>query len=195
MEAEARIPLNLIGKRIIDSIPLGSKLSTLLAHLTVAEITAPEGYKAIIKIIEDAHGYLKDQSLEQAFDEAIFKGHQDRGQSLTAFLAAKTAAFAELRKQGLDLLATSAGRHLLGHLILRQGGFTMDQKQRLRVVTNGSIDYRDLEGAIQRVLGDKIDDPAHDGAPLNRRWRSSTYWDGDASEWFDDDETQTFLDY
>lgn len=26
VEAEARIPLNLIGKRIIDSIPLGSKL-------------------------------------------------------------------------------------------------------------------------------------------------------------------------
>lgn len=195
VEAEARIPLNLIGKRIIDSIPLGSKLSTLLAHLTVAEITAPEGYKAIIKIIEDAHGYLKDQSLEQAFDEAIFRGRRDRGQSLTAFLAAKTAAFAELRKQGLDLLATSAGRHLLGHLILRQGGFTMDQKQRLRVVTNGSIDYRDLEGAIQRVLGDKIDEPGHDGASTTRRWRSSTYWDGDASEWNEDDEHQTFFDY
>ena len=197
VEAEARIPLNLIGKRIIDSIPLGSKLSTLLAHLTVAEITAPEGYKVIIKIIEDAHAYLKDQSLEQAFDEAIFRGRRDRGQSLTAFLASKTAAFAELRKQGLDLLATSAGRHLLGHLILRQGGFTMDQKQRLRVVTNGSIDYRDLEGAIQRVLGDKIDEPAHDGGQTNRRWRSSTYWDGDAGEWCEDDDeaAQTFLDY
>ena len=32
VEAEARLPCNLIGKRIIDSIPLGSKLSALLAH-------------------------------------------------------------------------------------------------------------------------------------------------------------------
>jgi len=55
VEAEARISHNLIGKRIIDSIPLGSKLSTLLAHLTVDGITAPEGHRVILSIIEDAH--------------------------------------------------------------------------------------------------------------------------------------------
>eukprot|EP00435_Cladocopium_sp_Y103_P060316 s936_g22.t1 len=176
VEAEARIPTSLIGKRIIDSIPLGSKLSTLLSHLTVGEITAPEGYKAILSVIEDAHAYLKDQSLEQAFDEAIFRGRRDKGQSLTSFLAGKTAAFAELRKQGLDLLTSKAGRHLLGHLILRQGGFTVDQKQRLKVVTNGSIDYKELETAIQKVFGDRLDEYASE-ASTGRRWRNASYWE------------------
>ena len=60
VEAEARLPHNLIGKRIIDSIPLGSKLSALVAHLTVDEITAENGHKTIIGIIEDAHEYLRD---------------------------------------------------------------------------------------------------------------------------------------
>ena len=184
VEAEARIPSTLIGKRIIDSIPLGSKLSTLLSHLTVDEITAPDGFRVILQIIMDAHAYLKDQSLEQAFDEAIFRGRRDKGQSLTSFLAGKTAAFAELRKQGLDLLASSPGKHLLGHLILRQGGFTIDQKQRLKVVTNGSLDYKDLEGAIQKVFGDRLDDQT--GSDGSRRWRSSTYWDADPDGWYED---------
>lgn len=99
-------------------------------------ITAPEGHRVILPIIEDAHAYLKDHRLEQAFDEAIFPGRRERGQSMTAFLASTKASFAELRKQGLDLLSNVAGRHLLGRLILRQGGFTNDQRQRLKVVTS-----------------------------------------------------------
>ena len=97
----------------------------------------------------------------------------ERGQSLTAFLATKKASFAELRRQGLDLLGSTVGRHLLGRLILKQGAFSMDQKQRLKVVTNGSIDYKELEMAIQKIFGDKLDDshPAD-----SRRWRTSSYW-------------------
>ena len=188
VEAEARLPHNLIGKRIIDSIPLGSKLSTLLAHLTVEEITDPEGHKHIVEIIEDAHAYLKDQRLEQAFDEAIFRGRRDRGQSMTAFLAAKKAAFAELRKQGLDLLATTAVRHLLGHLLLRQGAFTMDQRQRLKVVTNGSIDYQDIERAIQKVFGDKLDDGLV-ADQSGRKWRNVSFWEEDDEGFEGDFET------
>lgn len=94
---------------------------------------------------------------------------------MTSFLTGKKAAFAELKKQGLDLLETAAGRHLLGHLILRQGAFTQDQRQRLKVVTNGSIDYKEIEIAIQKVFGDKLDDQGdqhgHGHAP--RRWRSA----------------------
>ena len=181
VEAEARLPHNLIGKRIIDSIPLGSKLSTLLAHLTVEEITDPQGHQHILSIIEDAHAYLKDQRLEQAFDEAIFRGRRERGQSMTAFLATKKAAFAELKKQGLDLLATTAGKHLLGHLLLRQGAFTMDQRQRLKVVTNGSIDYQDIERAIQKIFGDKLDDGSVPESP-SRRWRSGSFWQEEDEE-------------
>ena len=195
VEAEARIPHNLIGKRIIDSIPLGSKLSTLLAHLTVDEITAPDGHKVILSIIEDAHAYLKDHRLEQAFDEAIFRGRRERGQSMTAFLASKKASFAELRKQGLDLLSNAAGRHLLGHLILRQGGFSNDQRQRLKVVTNGSLDYKEIEMAIQKVFGDRLDEQSSfDGGPT-RRWRSATYWDeGYGDDWNDDGEVETYAE-
>ena len=64
------------------------------------------GHKQILRLIEDAHDYLKDQRVEQAFDEAIFRGRRERDTRLTAFLTGKKAAFAELRKQGLDLLAS-----------------------------------------------------------------------------------------
>ena len=189
VEAEARLPTNLIGKRIIDSIPLGSKLSALVAHLAVEEICAENGHRQILRIIEEAHEYLKDQRLEQAFDEAIFKGRRDRGTSLTTFLTNKKAAFAELKKQGLDLLATSAGRHLLGHLILRQGAFSQDQRQRLKVVTNGSIDFKELEKAIQKVFGDRLDEHQHaDHPPTPRRWRSASYWGEDVDEDWEDEE-------
>ena len=199
VEAEARIPHNLIGKRIIDSIPLGSKLSATLAHLTVEEICASNGHKMIVQLIEESHEYLRDVRLEQAFDEAIFRGRRDRGQPITSFLTGKKAAFAELKKQGLDLLASTAGRHLLGHLILRQGSFSQDQRQRLKVVTNGSIDYKQLETAIQKVFGDKLDEASSDGHGVARRWRSSTFWengldyemDEDYGEW--DDELQIYV--
>ena len=188
VEAEARLPLNLIGKRIIDAIPLGSRLSSLVAHLTVEEICSDTGHKTIVQIIEDAHEYLKDQRLEQAFDEAIFRGRRDKGMSLTTFLTNKKAAFAELRKQGLDLLATPAGRHLLGHLILRQGSFSQDQRQRLKVVTNGSIDFREIEMAIQKVFGDRLDELSQDHGAPHRRWRSATYWgDNEDGEIEDED--------
>ena len=195
VEAEARLPHNLIGKRIIDSIPLGSKLSSLLAHLTVDDICSDNGHKVILGIIEDAHEYLKDLRLETAFDDAIFKGRRERGQTLTSFLTTKKAAFADLKKQGLDLLATSPGRHLLGHLILRQGSFTQDQRQRLKVVTNGSIDYKDIEMAIQKVFGDKLDESHghHEAVGTPRRWRSATYWDEEMNEeMFDDEPTATY---
>lgn len=189
VEAEARLPHNLIGKRIIDSIPIGSKLGAMLAHLSVDEITAENGHKQILRLIEDAHEYLKDQRLEQAFDEAIFRGRRERGTRLTAFLTGKKAAFAELRKQGLDLLASPPGRHLLGHLILRQGAFSQDQRQRLKVVTNGSIDFRDIESAIQKVFGDKLDESVyhehHPGTP--RRWRSNTFYGDDGDYDLEDD--------
>ena len=182
VEAEARLPPGLIGKRIIDSVPLCSRLSALLAHLTVDEITSDTGHRQIVTMIESAHEYLKDHRLEQAFEDAIFRGKRDRGMSLTMFMTNKKAAFAELRKQGLDLLATAAGRHLLGHLILRQGGFSQDQKQRLKVVTNGSIDFREVETAIQKVFGDRLDDQQHEQYGQQRRWRSATYFDDDGYE-------------
>ena len=198
VEAEARLPHNLIGKRIVDSIPLGSKLGIMLAHLTVEEITAENGHTRILRLIEEAHEYLKDQQLEQAFDEAIFRGRRERGMTLTAFLTGKKAAFAELRKQGLDLLASSAGRHLLGHLILRQGAFSQDQRQRLKVVTNGSIDFKEVEKAIQKVFGDKLDESAHyDQVTTPRRWRSNTFYGGDDEieydeDWLDEDGNFTY---
>ena len=90
----------------------------------------------LLACIEEAHDYLKVQKLEQAFMEAIFRQHKQTI-SMSGFLATKKASFAELRKQGLDLLATPAGEHLLGHLVLRQGGFSPDQQQRIRVLTDG----------------------------------------------------------
>ena len=166
----------------------------MLAHLTVSEICANDGHRQILAIIEDAHEYLKDQRLEQSFDEAIFKGRRERGQTMTSFLTSKKAAFAELKKQGLDLLSTSAGRHLLGHLLLRQGAFTQDQRQRLKVVTNGSIDYKEIEVAIQKVFGDRLEEGNHyDANAAPRRWRSATFWEGDEpgdeDDWDYGDET------
>eukprot|EP00438_Fugacium_kawagutii_P011007 Skav220594 [mRNA] locus=scaffold2744:89020:94746:+ [translate_table: standard] len=197
VEAEARLPHNLIGKRIIDGIPLGSKLSALLAHLTVDEICAENGHKRIVAIIEDHHEYLKDQRLEQAFDDAIFKGRRERGQTMTSFLTAKKAAFAELKKQGLDLLASAPGRHLLGHLLLRQGSFTQDQRQRLKVVTNGSIDFKNIEKAIHTVFGDRLEDSGTFDNP-GRRWRRASYYgdDGEEDPYYDPEyDDGTYGDY
>ena len=80
------------------------------------------------------------QCLEEAFNDAIFKNRRERGQPLTAFLGKKVAAFAELKKQGLDFLGVETGRHLLGRLVIKQGNFTVGQKQRIKVLTNGSVD-------------------------------------------------------
>ena len=77
------------------------------------QITAPDGCKEIVRLIEEQHEYLKVAKLEQAFTEAIFRGRRKQGQTISGFLATKKAGFAELKKQGLDLLATEAGEHLL----------------------------------------------------------------------------------
>ena len=66
-----------------------------LAHLSVDDITAPDGYKQIVAVIEETHAYLKEARLEQAFDAAILRRP---GQTLTGFLATKKAAFAELKR-------------------------------------------------------------------------------------------------
>ena len=52
------------------------------------------------------------------------------------------------------MLATDAGNHLLGHLLLKQGGFTVDQQQRIRVLTDGSIDFR--KRASRRLFGKSL---------------------------------------
>ena len=147
IEAEARLPPNLIGKRIMDVIPFGSRLAALLAQLSIDDITSETGYQHILKIIEDNHEYLRDMKLEQSFEQAIFRGKRRPDQSISGFLASKKAAFSELRRQGLDLLETQAGKHLLGHLLLKQGQFTEEKRQRIRVLTDGSIDFQKVESA------------------------------------------------
>ena len=141
VEAIERLPGNLIGKRIIDGIPFGSRLAALLAHLSVEDITSEKGYEKIVSIIEEAHDDLRDAKLEQAFDQAIFMGRRRADQTLSGFVATKKAAFGGLKRQGLDLLSSPAGSHLLGHLLLRQGNFSEDQRQRIKVLTDGSIDF------------------------------------------------------
>lgn len=76
-EAEAQLPKTLI--------PLGSKLATIIAHLSVHDICADDGYLTIIKHIKDNYECLKDQDFERAFDEAVFKGRRERGQVLNVF--------------------------------------------------------------------------------------------------------------
>ncbi|CAE7939226.1 Ttll5 [Symbiodinium necroappetens] len=83
IEARERLPESLIGKRILDSIPYGSRLSSVLAHLSVEEITAPDGWKRVVACIEEAHGYLKVAKLEQAFNAAIFGGRRKQVRVLT----------------------------------------------------------------------------------------------------------------
>ena len=158
IEARERLPSSLIGKRILDAIPYSSRLSSVVAHLSVEDITAENGWKEVVKCIEEARDYLKVAKLEQAFNAAIFGGRRKPGQTITGYLATKKAAFAELRKQGLDLLETEAGQHLLGHLVMRQGGFSQDEQQRIRVLTDGSVDFRKVELAIRKVFADSIDD-------------------------------------
>ena len=110
----------------------------MLAHLSVEDITADRGYEKIVKLIEEAHDYLRDAKLEQAFEMAIFRGRRRADQLLSGFVATKKASIGELKRQGVDLLG--AGSRLLPHLILKQGNFTEDQKQRVKVLTDGSID-------------------------------------------------------
>ena len=148
--------------------------------------TAPHGWEQVIKIIEEAHEYLKVAKLEQAFNAAIFGGRRKAGQTLTGFLASKRAAFAELKKQGLDLLDSDAGQHLLGHLVLRQGGFTQDERQRIRVLTDGSTNFKLVEAAIRKIFNDTLDVvPDYKG--------KGSYWheedDDDDGDWPED---QTF---
>ncbi|CAE7341930.1 unnamed protein product [Symbiodinium pilosum] len=132
-----------------------------------------DGYKKIIGIIEESRACLKEARLEQAFEAAIFRGKRRYGQTIAGFLASKKAAFSELKKQGLDLLETDAGNHLLGHLLLKQGGFTNDQQQRIRVLTDGGVDYRKVEIAIRKVFGDTLDETP-----------AKAYW---ADDWEDED--------
>ena len=182
VEAEQRLPGNLIGKRIIDGIPFGSRLAALLAHLSVEDITAEKGYEKIVGIIEDAHDYLRDAKLEQAFDQAIFRGRRRSDQTLSGFVATKKAAFGELKRQGLDLLSSPAGSHLLGHLLLRQGNFSEDQRQRIKVLTDGSIDFPKVEKAIRKLFGETVDETSTVGH------RGRAFWQEDGDDYIDDDE-------
>ena len=56
-------------------------------------------------------------------------------------------------------------------------------------MTNGSIDFRDIESAIQKVFGDKLDESVyheyHPGTP--RRWRSNTFYGDDGDYDLEDD--------
>ncbi|CAE7724500.1 GIP [Symbiodinium necroappetens] len=183
VEAVERLPGNLIGKRIIDGIPFGSRLAALLAHLSVEDITAEKGYEKIVGIIEDAHDYLRDAKLEQAFDQAIFKGRRRGDQTLSGFVATKKAAFGELKRQGLDLLSSPAGSHLLGHLLLRQGNFSEDQRQRIKVLTDGSIDFPKVEKAIRKLFGETVDEAQAMAANRHR-----AFWQEDGEELPDDDD-------
>ena len=72
------------------------------------DITAENGWKEVVQCKDDVRDYLKVQKLDQAFTDAIFRGCQRQGQTISGFFATKTARprRAPLRKkQGLDLLA------------------------------------------------------------------------------------------
>ena len=128
-----RLPGSLIGKRIID----GEPACCVTCSPECGSITADKGYEKIVSIIEDAHGYLRDAKLEQAFDQAIFKGRRRVDQTLSGFVATKKAAF--------------------------QGNCSEDQRQRIQVLTDGSIDFPKVEKAIRKLFGETVDDSAYYG--------------------------------
>ena len=125
----------------------------------------------MLKIIDENHEYLRDMKLEQSFEQAIFRGKRRPDQSISGFLASKKAAFSELKRQGLDLLETKAGNHLLGHQTSdpQTGSVTEDQRQRIRVLTDGSIDYQKVESAIRKISSDSLEHPAKGSG-------RATYW-------------------
>ena len=57
-------------------------------------------------------------------------------------------------------------------MLLRQGNFSEDQKQRIKVLTDGSIDFPNpkVEKAIRKLFGETVDEPGQ---------RSRTFWQGD----------------
>jgi hypothetical protein len=78
-------------------------LSALLAHLSVSDICAEDGHTVILQIIEDAHEHLKDQRLEQAFDEAIFRifrGRRERSDH-DGFSHGKQSSLCRAQEAGL----------------------------------------------------------------------------------------------
>ncbi|OLP84960.1 hypothetical protein AK812_SmicGene34086 [Symbiodinium microadriaticum] len=103
------------------------------ARFTVEEITAPEGWTTVVSIIEEAHEYLK------------------------VSWRANGLLSPSSRSVDFDLLDSEAGQHLLGHLVLPQGGFTKDERQRIRVLTDGSINFKLVEAAIRRIFNDTLD--------------------------------------
>ena len=64
---------------------------------------------------------------------------------------------------------------------MRQGGFSADQQQRIRVLTDGSIQFKRVEEAIRKIFGDTVDE-----APPGR-----IYWGEE--DWDYDDEARDYL--
>ena len=63
-------------------------------------------------------------------------------------------------------------------------------------MTNGSIDFRDLEKAIQKVFGDRLDEQhggEHPGTP--RRWRSASYWGEEPDDDWEDEDASSYVAY
>ena len=130
LEAKLILDPELIGKRV--SRALIGKAADPIAHLTASDIASPYGHEQIIELIKEANVHVMEKKLEDAFDEAIYRGRREKGENMTPFVTRKRVAFMELRRLGMDFLSSDAGKHLMGHIILKQGYFTNDQKQRGR---------------------------------------------------------------
>jgi hypothetical protein len=92
---------------------------------------------------------------------------------LDTFLNKKRTLQSFDASHGMDFMGTAAGRHLIGHLELKEHYFTTDQKQRVKFITRGSIYVKELEPAMRKIFGDKIDE-SHNRNITKAYWQHIT---------------------
>ena len=113
--------------KLLQSFPEGSQPRRIADTIPTQVLLSPGGYAAILGALHQKYAPFLEASAPQAIDKFLFEGERQRGESFTAFIAAKQLARQEMELQ----LGEVVNDKLCGRILLKHANLNDLQREML----------------------------------------------------------------
>ena len=148
----------------------------LISHFRDEELLRWDAGQRIFDVLVQAHKHISEFEDQDDFDNAFYKLHRERNQTLLQFANVARAAYLKHDSYGHPLPDRTKGM-----IFLRQAKIPGHLEDHIMAKTNGSRNFSDLLEAIQVLARRPMSQTSSSYPSFNDDWTDSTY----VSEYYD----------
>ena len=162
------VPIEKHGMLLWRALTGDAKL--LISHFRDEELLRCDAVQRVFDVLVQAHRHISEFEHQDDFDNAIYKLHSERNQTLLQFATVGRATYLKHDSSGHPLLD-----HTKGMIFLRQAKIPGHLEDLIIVKTHVSRNFSDLLEAIQVLARRPMSQTSSLYPSFNDDWTDSTY--------------------